>query len=90
MASDKGKRSLDQSTRNTLSALEKALEMSCASPLREDEFTTEQYIAKMKERGHYHGDDACRHALKRLVESGQFKIRKIKMNGYQCNAYSVT
>lgn len=90
MASDKGKRNLDQSTRNTLSALEKALEMSCASPLREDEFTTEQYIAKMKERGQFHSEDACRATLKRLVESGKLTMRKIKVNGYQCNAYSVT
>ena len=90
MASHKGKRNLDQSTRDSLTALEKALEMSCASPLRDDEFTTDQYITKMKERGHYHSDDACRHTLKRLVESGKFKIRKIKINGYQCNAYSVT
>jgi hypothetical protein len=88
MASDKGKRNLDQSTRNTLSALEKALEMSCSSPLRDDEFTTDEYIAKVKERGQFHSEDACRATLKRLVESGQLKVRKIKMNGKQCNAYS--
>jgi hypothetical protein len=88
MASNQGKRSLDQSTRNTLSALEKALEMSIESPLRDDEFTSEQYIEKMKELGHYHSDDACRMILKRLAQSGQFKVRKIKMHGKQCNAYS--
>ena len=90
MASNKGKRSLDQSTRDSLSALEKALEMSCASPLRDDEFTTDEYIAKVKERGQFHSEDACRATLKRLVESGKLSMRKIKINGYQCNAYSVT
>lgn len=89
MASHKGKRNLDQSTRDSLSALEKALEMSCASPLHGDEFTTDQYIEKMKQCGHYHSDDACRYALKMLVKSGQFKLRKIKMHGKQCNAYSL-
>lgn len=88
MASNQRKRNLDQSTRDSLSALEKVLEMSCASPLRDDEFTTEQYIVKEKQRGIFVSDDASRAALKRLVQAETLQIRKIKMHGKQCNAYS--
>jgi len=88
MASNKGKRNLDQSTRDSLSALEKALEMSTASPLRDDEFTTEQYIQKSKKLGKYTTYDSSRWELKRLVKNDELKIRKIKLNGKQCNAYS--
>jgi hypothetical protein len=88
MASYKGKRNLDQSTRDSLSALEKALEMSTASPLRDDEFTTEQYIQKSKKLGKYTTYDSSRWELKRLVKNDELKIRKIKLNGKQCNAYS--
>jgi len=90
MASYKGKRNLDQSTRHTLTALEKALEMATASPLRADEFTAEQYIEKSKKLGQYTTYDSSRGELKKLVKLGKLKIRKIKLNGKQCNAYSDT
>jgi|LakMenEpi05May12_1017382.scaffolds.fasta_scaffold03753_4 hypothetical protein len=88
MASYKRKRNLDQSTRDSLSALEKALEMATASPLRADEFTTEQYIEKLKKLGLYTTYDSSRWELKKLVKLGELKSRKIKLNGKQCNAYS--
>jgi len=88
MASYKGKRNLDQSTRHTLTALEKALEMATASPLRDDEFTAEQYIEKSKNLGKYKTYDSSRGELKKLVKLGELKSRKIKLNGKQCNAYS--
>jgi hypothetical protein len=88
MASYKGKRNLDQSTRHTLTALEKALEMATASPLRADEFTAEQYIEKSKKLGKYRTYDSSRGELKKMVKNGELKIRKIKLNGKQCNAYS--
>jgi hypothetical protein len=88
MASNKGKRNLDQSTRHTLTALEKALKMTTASPLRDDEFTAEQYIEKSKKLGLYTTYDSSRGELKKLVKNGELKIRKIKLNGKQCNAYS--
>jgi len=88
MASNKGKRNLDQSTRHTLTALEKALEMATASPLRDDEFTTEQYIEKSKKLGKYTTYDSSRWELKKLVKLGELKSRKIKIDGKQCNAYS--
>ena len=88
MASYKRKRNLDQSTRDSLSALEKALEMATASPLRADEFTVEQYIEKSKKLGLYTTYDSSRWELKKLVKNGELNIRKIKLNGKQCNAYS--
>jgi hypothetical protein len=88
MASNKGKRSLDLATRNTLTALEKALEMSCDFTLRDDEFTIDDYIEKRRLREPDVTDDACRGAMTRLVARGVFSVRKIRMNGRQCNAYS--
>jgi hypothetical protein len=62
--------------------------MSTASPLRDDEFTTEQYIQKSKKLGKYTTYDSSRWELKMLVKNDELKIRKIKLNGKQCNAYS--
>lgn len=88
MASNKGKRNLDLATRNTLSALEKALEMSCDFTLRDDEFTIEDYIRERKLREPDVTVDACRNAMTRLVARGVFTVRKVRVNGRQCNAYS--
>jgi len=89
MASNKGKRSLDKSTRNTLSALEKALEMSSDYALRDDEFTMEDYILERQLREPTATADSCRGTMARLVARGVFTVRKVRMNGRQCNAYSV-
>jgi hypothetical protein len=62
--------------------------MTTASPLRDDEFTTEQYIEKSKKLGKYRTYDSSRCELKKLVKLGELKSRKIKLNGKQCNAYS--
>jgi hypothetical protein len=62
--------------------------MTTASPLRSDEFTAEQYIEKSKKLGLYTTYDSSRGELKKLVKNGELKIRKIKLNGKQCNAYS--
>jgi len=56
--------------------------------LRDDEFTAEQYIEKSKKLGLYTTYDSSRGELKKLVKNGELKIRKIKLNGKQCNAYS--
>jgi hypothetical protein len=88
MAGNKGKRSLDLATRNTLTALEKALEMSCDFTLRDDEFTIDDYIRERKLREPDATDDACRGAMTRLVARGVFSVRKVRVNGRQCNAYS--
>ena len=88
MERNKGKRSLDQSTRHTLSALEKALGMTCASPLREDEFTMHDYIEKFRKVNPQASISGLRSRLYLLVKSGEYKTRKITINGKSCNAYS--
>jgi hypothetical protein len=88
MASNKGKRSMDQSTRDTLSALEKALEMSSDYALRDGEFTMEDYIQERQLREPTVTADSCRCAMTRLVARGVFSVRKVRVNGRQCNAYS--
>jgi hypothetical protein len=62
--------------------------MATASPLRADEFTAEQYIEKSKKLGLYTTYDSSRWKLKKMVKNGELNIRKIKLNGKQCNAYS--
>ena len=88
MASNQRKRSLDQSTRHTLSALEKALGMTCASPLRDDEFTMHDYIEKYRKVNPQASINGLRSRLYLLVKSGEYKTRKITINGKSCNAYS--
>jgi hypothetical protein len=63
--------------------------MATASPLLDYEFTTEQYIEKSKKLGLYTTYDSSRGELKKLVKNGELKSRKIKLNGKQCNAYSL-
>ena len=62
--------------------------MATASPLRDDEFTAEQYIEKSKKLGLYTTYDSSRWELKKLVKNGELKSRKIKLNGKSANAYS--
>lgn len=88
MASNKGKRSLDKPTRDSLNALDRALELSCVETLRDDEFTAEQYAERARNVDLSMTDDGCRAKLGRLVRNGTLKIRKITMRGKQCNAYS--
>jgi hypothetical protein len=79
---------MDQSTRDTLSALEKALEMSSDYALRDGEFTMEDYIQERQLREPTVTADSCRCAMTRLVARGVFSVRKVRVNGRQCNAYS--
>lgn len=89
MASNKGTRGLDQSTRNTLSALDSILAEMPVRTIRPDEFTFEQYAERriaMGDTRTYHGHRAV---LDRLCKAGKLKQRKIVINGRQCNAYSL-
>ncbi len=83
MASNKRKRNLDQSTRDSLSALEKALEMANVLPLQSHEFISSDFIEKtnMPER-------TARQFLQDQVKKGVLKMRKIRHNGKANNAYS--
>lgn len=89
MASNKRTRGLDQSTRNTLSALDAVLAEMPDKMIRPDEFTLEQYREHrifIGDNRSYHGH---RYLLSRMCKDGKLKHRKIVMNGKECNAYSL-
>lgn len=88
MASNKRTRGLDLATRNTLSALESALSAMSDKQLRPDEFTRDQYIELMRQRGDARSFDALRNTLLMLTKSGVLKSRKVCVDGRECNAYS--
>lgn len=89
MAGDKRTRGLDQSTRNTLSALDAVLAEMPMKAIRPDEFTIDQYV----ERRIAMGDDRTYHGhrcmIDRLCKANKLKKRKVLINGKECNAYSL-
>lgn len=89
MVSNKRTRGLDQSTRNTLSALEAALMASQPKDIRADEFTADQYIMAQIAKGDKRSYEALRNALRHMQKAGKFKSRKVVVNGKECNAYSI-
>lgn len=89
MAGNKGTRGLDQSTRNTLSALDYALEQTdIASARRGDEFTSQEYYAGLLAKGEQIGQSGALYRLNGLVTSGKIKKRKLMINGATTNLYS--
>lgn len=89
MASNKGTQRLDQSARNTLSALDAVLAEMPVKTIRADEFTIDQYV----ERRIAMGDDRTYHGhrcmIDRLCKANKLKKRKVLVNGKECNAYSL-
>jgi len=89
MASNKRTRGLDQSARNTLSALDSILAEMPVKTIRPDEFTIDQYV----ERRNAMGDDRSYHGhrcmIDRLCKANKLKKRKVLVNGKECNAYSL-
>jgi uncharacterized protein HemY len=73
---------------SVMSALESALAAIPDKQIREDEFTRDQWIAKMRENGDKRSFDGLRNALLALVKQGIFKSRKVCIDGKECNAYS--
>jgi hypothetical protein len=73
---------------SVMSALESALAAIPDKQIREDEFTRDEWIAKMRERGDKRSFDGLRGALLALVKQGVFKSRKVCVSGKECNAYS--
>jgi hypothetical protein len=71
-----------------LSALESALAAIPDKQIRPDEFTRNQYIAMMREKGDKRSFDGLRCALLTLVKQGVLKKRKVCIDGKECNAYS--
>jgi hypothetical protein len=71
-----------------LSALESALAAIPDKHIRPDEFTRNQYITMMREKGDKRSFDGFRGALLALVKRGVLKQRKVCIDGKECNAYS--
>ena len=89
MASNKGTKRLDQSTRLTLSALDSILAEIPDKTIRPDEFTLDQYVERRVAMGDDRTHSGHRALLDRMCKAGKLKQRKILVNGKQCNAYSL-
>lgn len=89
MASNERARRLDQSTGNTLSALDAILAEMPVKTIRPDEFTLDQYAERRAAMGDNRSMNAHRSILQKLCKSGKIKQRKILVNGKECNAYSL-
>jgi hypothetical protein len=88
MASQQGKRSMDQSTRNALSSLEWALQQSIELPRRDDEFTVGEYLESLQNAGMEIGYRQAQARLDSMVEKKQLTKRKINIKGAQTSLYS--
>ena len=87
MASNKGKRNLDQSTRSALSSLEWALQQSIESPKRDDEFTVSEYYESLQNAGMEIGYRQAQARLDSMVEKKQLTKRKINIKGAQTSLF---
>lgn len=89
MAGKQRTRGLDQSTRNTLSALDELLATMPITHLREDEFTLDQFIERRESMGDHRSYSGHRCHLQRIVKDGKLRQRKVVIGGKQVNAYSL-
>jgi hypothetical protein len=89
MASNKRSRGLDKSTGDTLSALDAILAEMPVKTIRPDEFILEQYAERRAAMGDCRSMNAHRSILQKLCKNGKLKLRKILLNGKECNAYSL-
>lgn len=88
MASNKRTRGLDQSTRNTLSALDWALQQDDTEQRRDDEFTIVEYIAGMRAKGVNLALRTATGRLDNMVHNGLLKKRRMMIGSRFTNLYS--
>ncbi len=88
MASNQRTRGLDLSTRNTLSALDYALEQTDTGKRKADEFTSSEYYRDLIAKGVKISDSGAMYRLKEMVARGELVKRKTIINGAQTNLYS--
>jgi hypothetical protein len=82
MAGNKGRKGLDQSAGNTLSAIDRALLDLIEKPIQDDEFTVDMVAAKSDvPRATISG------RLSLMVKAGKLTKRKIRMNTTPTNVY---
>ena len=87
MASQQGKRNLDQSTRSALSSLEWALQQSIELPRRDDEFTVLEYLESLQKTGMEIKRRQASARLQEMVASKKLLKRVINVNGSQTSLY---
>jgi hypothetical protein len=87
MASNKGERSMDQSTRSAISSLEWALQQSIESPKSDDEFTVSEYFQSLQNAGMKIGYRQAQARLDSMVEKKQLTKRKTNIKGAQTSLY---
>lgn len=87
MAGNKGKRSLDQSTRNTLSALDWVLQQDDTEQRREDEFTIVEYVDGMRAKGVNLALRTATGRLDNMVHNGLLKKRRMMIGSRFTNLY---
>jgi hypothetical protein len=88
MASNQRTRGLDKSTRNTLSALDYALEQTDTSKRKADEFTSSEYYRALIAKGVKISNSGAMYRLTEMVARGELVKRKTMINGAQTNLYS--
>lgn len=91
MASNKGRKRLDQPSGNTLTQIDDALswlvESAKENVIKPDEFTVEMAVKRLIDSGSPATDDAIRFRLDRMVKNGELTKRKINLGGFLINAY---
>jgi hypothetical protein len=87
MASQQGKRNLDQSTRNAISSLEWALQQSIELPRRDDEFTVSEYLESLQNAGMEIAYRQAQARLDSMVAKKQLTKRKINIKGAQTSLF---
>lgn len=88
MASNKRTRGLDFATRNTLSALDWALQQDDTEQRREDEFTIVEYIEGIRAKGVNLALRTATGRLDNMVHNGLLKKRRMMIGSRFTNLYS--
>ena len=72
-----------------MSSLQVALSMLTDEPKRDDEFTIQDAIHEAAAQGKPLTANQVANRMKRLVDSGKYKKRKIRVDGCMQNVYSI-
>jgi hypothetical protein len=88
MASNQRTRGLDKSTRDTLSALDWALDQSEKTERESNEFTSSDYFLGLIAKGVKISNSGAMYRLTEMVARGELVKRKLMINGATTNLYS--
>jgi Fe2+ or Zn2+ uptake regulation protein len=68
--------------------LKELAKLACNIEMHAHEFTSDEYYAEVLKTNPKATVASVRGELQRMVKDGILKIRKVKVNGSRCNAYS--